>query len=465
MKLRKWQIDCVQHALQLYNEQQHFMCLATPAAGKTLMAAELSRCLLKSNKIDFILCFSPSAEVSNSIRATFSKRLGNEFNGMMGSIGNALTYQSMASLSPSFWRLLSSHRVMVIMDEVHHLKGHEFATPNAWGEEVLTHIQNKAAYTLALSGTPWRSDKAPIVLSKFTEPDNTIHCDFVYGLHNAIEDGVCRTPRITLVDNDNIHLTEDIESHTFNSISALLDGSSFNYSALLHHPEVMLYLLSLGVNKLTETRALSPNAGGLVVATSIQHALRLYDMLVNDFGQSACLVNSQMKHPSSIIEHFRFNDTQWIVSVGMIAEGTDIPRLQVCCHLSRIKTEMHYRQVLGRVLRVDDSRNKVAWLFTLAEPSLIQFAYNVDTDLPDGGSVVFEQNTQSIDLSISSGSQHANNPQNYEDKPESFHVANEVILKLGPRELQSKHCCVEEEANYNLAMLGDFKQQIVRLFG
>ena len=35
----------------------------------------------------------------------------------------------------------------------------------------------------------------------------------------------------------------------------------------------------------------------------------------------------------------------------MISEGTDIPRLRVCCHLSRIRTELRYRQVLGRILR------------------------------------------------------------------------------------------------------------------
>ena len=45
----------------------------------------------------------------------------------------------------------------------------------------------------------------------------------------------------------------------------------------------------------------------------------------------------------------------WIISVGMISEGTDIPRLQICCHLSLIRTELHYRQVLGRVLRMTNT--------------------------------------------------------------------------------------------------------------
>ncbi|HCP01716.1 MAG TPA: diguanylate cyclase, partial [Rhodospirillaceae bacterium] len=51
----------------------------------------------------------------------------------------------------------------------------------------------------------------------------------------------------------------------------------------------------------------------------------------------------------------------------MISEGTDIPRLQVCCYLSRIRTELHYRQVLGRVLRRTGEPDNQAWLFMLAE--------------------------------------------------------------------------------------------------
>ena len=128
----------------------------------------------------------------------------------------------------------------------------------------------------------------------------------------------------------------------------------------------MHYMLNQSVKKLAEIRLSNPNAGGLVVAASIKHAKRLLQILVSDLKQSACIVTSNSKHPSCIIDGFRQSHTQWIVSVGMISEGTDIPRLQVCCHLSRIKTEMHYRQVLGRILRVNSDDAQQAWLFTLA---------------------------------------------------------------------------------------------------
>ena len=138
---------------------------------------------------------------------------------------------------------LKSSKVLIILDEVHHLKGSELCNANAWGEEVLLNIQNQAAYTLALSGTPWRSDQAPIVLSRFTEPDNTIHCDFVYGLQEAVANGVCRKPNIVLIDNDKIELGTTKGSKVFNSIAELLTQTKFSYQSLINNTQIVHYIL------------------------------------------------------------------------------------------------------------------------------------------------------------------------------------------------------------------------------
>ncbi len=459
MKLRQWQHDCVTKALASYQSQNHFMCLATPGAGKTVMAAELAARLIEMGKVDFVLCFSPSSEVNESIRASFSRRLHKRFDGLMGAIGSVYTYQSMSSLTPEFWQLLHSHNVFVIMDEVHHLKGTELNNANAWGEEVLLNIQNQACYTLALSGTPWRSDSAPIVLSKFTEPDNTIHCDFVYGLKQAVTDGVCRQPNIALIDNDKIRLDDNWESETFTSIAALLEGSSFGYEALIHNQQICHYMLNQGVLKLKHIRRTSPLAGGLIVASSIKHAKQLYQTLVTDFKQTACIVTSKLKHPSQTIKSFRESDIQWIVSVGMISEGTDIPRLQVCCHLSRIKTEMHYRQVLGRILRVTSCDAQQAWLFTLAEASLIEFAYRIDQDLPDM-SVIFEQDEQQeLNLALSHQPTSTEFDHDLNSNLHFSHISLATKAAIPPHLID-----IEEENSYNLALLGGYKEQIVRMF-
>lgn len=463
VKLRQWQSQCVDAALARYQTQSHFMCLATPGAGKTIMAAELAARLIAMGKIDFVLCFSPSSEVNDSIRSTFSKRLNKRFDGLMGAIGSVYTYQFMPSLTEAFWQILRTHKVFVIMDEVHHLKGNLLSNANAWGEEVLLNIQYHAAYTLALSGTPWRSDKAPIVLSRFTEPDNTIHCDFSYGLKQAIADNVCRQPNIVLIDNNKIKLEIDQEIETFASIAELLLDPRYSYQALINHHQIMHYMLNQSVKKLAEIRLSNPNAGGLVVAASIKHAKQLLQILVSDLKQNACIVTSNLKHPSRIIDGFRQNNTQWIVSVGMISEGTDIPRLQVCCHLSRIKTEMHYRQVLGRILRVNSDETQQAWLFTLAETNLTEFAYRIDQDLPEQSVVIEQTGSQDLDLEL---------PQLTSSEATQGNIGNELHVDLLGFSLSntnghastSHKSAIDEENSYNLALLGSYKEQIVRMF-
>ena len=72
----------------------------------------------------------------------------------------------------------------------------------------------------------------------------------------------------------------------------------------------------------------------------------------------------------------------------MISEGTNIPRLQICCHLTNIKTEMHFRQILGRILRMTGSKNQEAIMYMPAEPKLLEYAYRVKQDVPFEADVV-----------------------------------------------------------------------------
>jgi len=60
MKLRKWQAECIEIALTNYTRDiSHFLALATPGAGKTIMASELAQQLLNNKLVDLVICFSP----------------------------------------------------------------------------------------------------------------------------------------------------------------------------------------------------------------------------------------------------------------------------------------------------------------------------------------------------------------------------------------------------------------------
>ncbi|MFA7312687.1 MAG: DEAD/DEAH box helicase family protein [Shewanella sp.] len=385
MQLRQWQLECVKRALEHFHDaHRHFLCLATPGAGKSIMAAEVAAKLFEDDLIDFVLCFSPSVNISQGMKQTFSSRLSCRFDGVIGSIGCSYTYQGMLAFKEDFWQLLKRNRVLVIFDEIHHCAGSSLEDANAWGEEILLNIQDQAQYTLALTGTPWRSDQAPIVLSRYTDPDNQIQCDYVYGLKEAVADGVCRSPRIVLIDNDKILVTdEENETKTYSCLDDLFKCSSVSYQSIIKNHEAILHTLALATDKLGMIKQSNPNAAGLIVASSISHAAYIFNMLKTEFSETAQIVTYKEDDPSLKINEFRNGTTNWIVSVGMISEGTDIPRLQVCCHLSRVKTELYFRQVLGRILRTNNSANQQAWLYTFAEPKLVEFANRIAEEIPD----------------------------------------------------------------------------------
>ena len=103
--------------------------------------------------------------------------------------------------------------------------------------------------------------------------------------------------------------------------------------------------------KLDDLRRRMPNAGGLVIAPSISVANAMAEMLYEIEGERPIVVHNEIPNCDGKIEAYRNSDKRWIVSVQMIGEGVDIPRLRVLCYLPKSMTELSFRQALGRVIR------------------------------------------------------------------------------------------------------------------
>ena len=393
MKLRRWQRECISKSYQLFsNGGTHFLCLATPGAGKTFMASQLAKKLFDSGLIDLVICFSPSLIVSSDFKEELENQTSKRFDAKLGASGCSITYQAMLSLPDSFWQLFKDQRVFVIFDEIHHCAGSDINNANAWGERIISQIQGKAAFTLALTGTPWRSDSIPITLAKYAENRN-IHCDYSYGLTQAINDKVCRTPSITLIDNDRIGVCQGEDVQKYKSFKDLLNNSDYSYQSLIENEVLMLHILQKANAKLDHLRLKNPDAGGLIVASSVAHARRIHKAMQDRFNESADIVTYLENDPLSRVQDFKQSRRKWIISVGMISEGTNLPRLQVCCHLSRIKTELHFRQVLGRILRAGKNPDEKGYLYMPAEPTLSEYALRISEDIPEENVVKFEMVT------------------------------------------------------------------------
>jgi superfamily II DNA or RNA helicase len=385
MTLRNWQSECINSAISKYkNSKKHFLALATPGAGKTHMASVLAKQMHELDLIDLVICFSPSSVVSSDFSESLAEQFGTHFDGTIGALGDSFTYQKLSSITDQTWRLFDQYRVFVIFDEIHHCAGSSEHDANSWGTKIINEIEEKSAYTISLTGTPWRSDSLPIALSEYCKKSGRVICDYIYGLKQAVLDDVCRIPQIVAVDNDRITVTDNGEKQSFNSFVDLLSQNIIPYSEIVNNEQVIEQLLRRAIDKLFEIRSINDNAGGLVVASSIVHARNIKLIMNNVFGIGAIIVTSDESRPNTIIKQFRKSKDMWLISVGMVSEGTNIPRLQVCCNLTNVKTEMYFRQILGRILRKTRSANQDAYMFIPAEPSLVEYAYRVAQDIPDG---------------------------------------------------------------------------------
>ncbi len=390
MRLRNWQINCILQAKAKFSTVgKHFLCVATPGAGKTMMASVLAEHLLRDGKIDLILCFSPSIVVSADFGYAIERQTNARMDGLLGAIGRSLTYQSMIHLDESFWRLFDTHRIFVIFDEIHHCCGDSLENSNSWGHTIIEKIQGRATYTLALSGTPWRSDQFPISMARYSL-QGKIHCDYSYGLTDAIQDRVCRSPQITLIDNDKIIVSQEKRTAMYASFEELLKVAGFSYQQLVENKDLIAFFLDRASRKLDVIRKKIPNAGGLIVAASVCHANEIAKILHERFDEKASIATYRVDDPVSVINNFRHSTEKWIVAVGMISEGTNIPRLRVCCHLTSIKTELHFRQILGRILRSENETDGEAYLYMPADPQLVEYASRIAKEIPDGVSLKFE---------------------------------------------------------------------------
>jgi superfamily II DNA or RNA helicase len=240
-----------------------------------------------------------------------------------------------------------------------------------------------------------------IVLSSYCN-DQKIQCDYVYGLTQAVADNVCRTPQITLIDNDRISVTQDGTTSNLSSFGELLSESKCSYQQLIENEDVITYFIDKSAKKLSQIRKKYPDAGGLIVAASVEHANLIAEILFEQLGEHARVATYREDDPQSIINAFKLSADKWIISIGMISEGTNIPRLRVCCHLTRVKTELHFRQVLGRILRSNNEVNDDGFIYVPAEPNLIEYANRVAQEIPDGITIkLLTMNNNDKDTSLS----------------------------------------------------------------
>ena len=359
-----------------------FLIAAAPGAGKTRPAVVLARELLRRREIDRVAIVCPTAPLTQQW-ASAAAAAGLSLQPDAAALettedfqGIAVTYARVASSAAAYARDCTP-RTLVIADEVHHL-GDELA----WGAG-FTRALGAAGRTLLLSGTPFRSDDAPIPGITY-DRDGFAVPDVAYSYAESIRDGACR--RMVFVPFDGTLVwqsgEETIESSFDEDLSARERGRRYRTAISTDLPEGLPRILRQADQQLTRVRAAGhPDAGGLVVASNSDHARVVAGSLADICGESPTVVLHQDAGAHERLRSFAGGRGRWIVAVNMVSEGVDIPRLRVGVYATTAKTPMIFRQIVGRFVRTGSGSGNESWLFLPAEPVLRAHAAKIEEEL------------------------------------------------------------------------------------
>lgn len=400
--LRQWQ----QEALDLYIQRRprDFLTVATPGAGKTTFALRVAKLLVESGEVTRIYVVAPTehlkrqwADAAARMQLALDPNFKNS-DGRHGSqyIGVAVTYAQVANKPALHRNKTEAARTLVIFDEIHHA-----GDALSWGDGVREAFE-PAVRRLALTGTPFRSDTAPIPFVTYAEgPDGVrrSRADYSYSYGPALKDHVVR-PVVFMSYSGNMRWRtasgEEMEATLGAAATKDITAHAWR-TALNPEGEWIPAVLRAAHQRLLRVRDKIDDAGGLVIATDHESA-RAYAAQLNALtGQKTTVVLSDDKDASSRIEDFSADGSKyWMVAVRMVSEGVDVPRLCVGVYATSTSTPLFFAQAVGRFVRLR-KKAEVASVFLPSVPVLTDLANEMEAErdhaleVPASGEEVVEE--------------------------------------------------------------------------
>lgn len=369
IELRKWQEDFIPlPRLKYDDDKSNFLAHVGVGAGKTF--ATIKALEEFGNEFKYIIispsenvkrnwCYSFKELTSKDIdwKYSFKYDFQNNFDGV------SITYQALNDNNMSFLlrNNIIDEKTIIICDEIHHCGENK-----SWGWSV-KNLCELAGFSIFLTGTPFREDEEKIPFVDYK--DGKVELDYTYAYSKLVEDkvscGITFEKEDVIFNNDKFKELDD--SKVLNTVINITDDENKFIKNIFQRAD----------NKLNDLRNLKYNTAGLVVCNTIADAKELQRI-----HPDAEIVTSDDPQGSVKIEEFKNNGKKWIISVNMISEGVDIPRLRVLVYLTNTTTRLFFEQVSGRITRNrnDEQMNgeDLAYFYYPSYSPLIEHAKNIE---------------------------------------------------------------------------------------
>lgn len=380
-RLRDWQARALA-SLHAHPEDR-FLASATPAAGKTTFGLRAAHDVLLAGRVERVVVIAPTAHIARQWAAD-AARYGLDLEPNRPNAagrepadrhGVAVTYQAVAA-APRLHARGCARPTLLIADEPHHMGEHA-----AWGTRMQAAFAD-ARFRLLLSGTPFRSDNSAIPWVPYDE-DGVSRADFTYSYTQALLERVCRPITFLTYDGEMEWVSGGRRRRADFSVAlGAQEAARRLRTALDPEGDWIGEVLRDADARLGAVRAAGHrDAAGLVVAADKEHAAALAARLAAVTGESPPIVTSDDPRASEVIAGFAGGTERWLVSVLMVSEGVDIPRLRVGVYATAARTELFFRQVVGRfVRRSPGPRAQMSYLFLPSDPVLRGLAARIEEE-------------------------------------------------------------------------------------
>jgi superfamily II DNA or RNA helicase len=398
MKPKDWQADALNEFID--HKEQCFLLEATPAAGKTIFSGFCARHLLENNVADFVLVIVPSTAIKGDSDAGF---LGdwNKLDLQITTVlrdgqgcpteysGAVITYQQLPNIVNTVETWASNgKRIFVVADEIHH------ASENVWGTAI-EQVSRCAVKVLAMTGTLFRGDGRAISFVNY-DTDGKAIPDFCYRYREAVRDRRCR--EVSFISDDG--LAEFVweggvpEQVRLSEAKNERDQSSAARTIFRGDAEWLRRTIERVDACLSEYRTWDPDAAALIVCRPAQDDNDIYaqryvdqvaEMVRKETGEAPVVVTHDDPNSNALIERFRKSDDRYICAIRKVSEGVDIKRIRVVLIATRITTELLFRQIVGRALRVDDEKHPGdATVYIPKFQHLVEWARTIEEEVKAG---------------------------------------------------------------------------------
>jgi superfamily II DNA or RNA helicase len=412
-----WQKSALKKYHDNFNLDPTFVLVAGTGSGKTKFSIMASTFASEYHRAEnpIILIVTPWRSTKRSFKKDFAKE------GLRATANNnkaadpsldaiICTYASAGEMM----RLCNEmgRKIILVLDEFHHLQ-----EGNKWSEPYKNIVVGEGLVLRAIlmSGTPWcesgelttnlvKYDKKTVDINGKSRIEMRIVNDFEYTYGQAVgekdEQRNVVPVEIDLFDGEavqeiyNNNTGELVGERTLNTKTMTADDPltpfvNFTADTIRNYP-IATSIIDKSVARLRALRKSigTEYVGGMLIAMGKDQGLAIKEYLKNAHQCNAVFVFSDDPKAHDAIDTFEKDVSQeFIISVDLISEGVDVPRIKVIGDLSNKRTLLHIIQRWGRALRRarkpndDFLVNPSAYVYCINHPRLAYAAEYIENEI------------------------------------------------------------------------------------